>query len=151
MIGVQAEKESANLMRMQRGGQIKCPRVVIQNKHVLVMTFIGSDGRPARKLKETKLSPKKLDECFAQVRAAVKSLYNDCHLVHADLSEYNILYHDKCAWIIDVGQSVEPAHPRANEFLFRDCLNVCRYSKSHIIVIKMAHHLDLRCVLLPAP
>lgn len=27
-------------------------------------------------------------------------------------------------WLIDVSQSVEPTHPHALEFLFRDCRNV---------------------------
>jgi len=42
-------------------------------------------------------------------------------LVHADLSEYNLLYHKKEVWVIDVSQSVEHDHPMALDFLRRDC------------------------------
>jgi RIO kinase 1 len=44
--------------------------------------------------------------------------------VHADLSEYNILYHNSQLYIIDVGQSVEHDHPSAFDFLRSDLKNV---------------------------
>lgn len=121
-----AEKEAANLVRMERAG-LRCPRVVIQHKHVLVMSFIGDDGVPAPKLKEANLSRKGLIDCFEQVQSAMSILYNKCQLVHADLSEYNLLYHKKNVYFIDVGQSVIPSHPRADEFLYRDCVSICRF------------------------
>ena len=51
-------------------------------------------------------------------------MYHDCKLVHADLSEYNILYHQQQLWVIDVSQSVEHDHPAAFEFLRKDLKNV---------------------------
>jgi RIO kinase 1 len=44
--------------------------------------------------------------------------------VHADLSEYNILYHDSHLYIIDVSQSVEHDHPSAFDFLRNDIKNI---------------------------
>jgi RIO kinase 1 len=52
----------------------------------------------------------------------IRRLYQRCKLVHADLSEYNLLYHQGEVWIIDVSQSVEHDHPMALDFLRRDCL-----------------------------
>ena len=52
-------------------------------------------------------------------------MYQKCGLVHADLSEYNMLWHKDKVYFIDVGQSVEKMHPKAEEFLLRDCENVC--------------------------
>lgn len=54
----------------------------------------------------------------------VRRMYQVCRLVHADLSEYNILYHARGLYVIDVGQSVEHDHPRALEFLRMDVKNV---------------------------
>ena len=51
-------------------------------------------------------------------------MYQDCRLVHADLSEYNILYHNDKPYIIDVSQSVEHDHPRSLDFLRMDIKNV---------------------------
>lgn len=36
----------------------------------------------------------------------MRILFQDCKLVHADLSEYNMLYFDDKVYIIDVSQAV---------------------------------------------
>lgn len=65
----------------------------------------------------------------------MKTLFWDANLVHADLSEYNILwYKDKC-YFIDVSQSVEPIHENAFEFLYRDCENITNVSSLHFNLI----------------
>jgi RIO kinase 1 len=51
-------------------------------------------------------------------------MFHVCKLVHADLSEYNILYHEEHLWIIDVSQSVEHDHPAAFDFLRKDIKNM---------------------------
>jgi len=52
-------------------------------------------------------------------------MFVKCKLIHADLSEYNLLLDSKNQlYIIDVSQSVEQAHPNALEFLRMDCRNV---------------------------
>ena len=51
-------------------------------------------------------------------------MYQQCNLIHADLSEYNMLWFEGNVYFIDVSQSVEPMHPHALEFLYRDCTNV---------------------------
>lgn len=51
-------------------------------------------------------------------------MYNKCKLVHADLSEYNLLYLNSQIYVIDVSQSVEHDHPHALEFLRKDCSNI---------------------------
>jgi RIO kinase 1 len=55
---------------------------------------------------------------------AVRRMFHVCRLVHADLSEYNILYHEEHLWIIDVSQSVEHDHPAAFDFLRNDIKNM---------------------------
>merc|ERR1712066_1191263 len=54
----------------------------------------------------------------------MRKMMINCKLVHGDLSEYNMLYHDGKLIIIDVSQSVEKDHPQALDFLKRDCVNV---------------------------
>ncbi len=54
----------------------------------------------------------------------MRTMYQKCKLVHGDLSEYNMLYHEGKVWIIDVSQSVDLDHPHAFDFLREDCLHV---------------------------
>lgn len=61
---------------------------------------------------------------YVQLVGIMRRLYQICRLVHADLSEYNILYNQGQLYIIDVSQSVEPDHPRSLEFLRMDIKNV---------------------------
>ena len=54
----------------------------------------------------------------------MKRMFSECKLVHADLSEYNMLWYKDTVYFIDVAQAVDSMHPRAMEFLLRDCQNV---------------------------
>jgi RIO kinase 1 len=54
-------------------------------------------------------------------------MYHRCKLVHGDLSEYNLLWHDNQVYVIDVSQSVETDHPSALDFLRKDAANVNDY------------------------
>ncbi|XP_047205037.1 serine/threonine-protein kinase RIO3 [Girardinichthys multiradiatus] len=126
VIRLWAEKEMHNLSRMKKAG-IPCPDVVLLKKHILVMSFIGKEHVPAPKLKDVMLGSEEMKEAYQQVLQLMQKLYQDCSLVHADLSEYNMLWHQGKVWLIDVSQSVEPTHPHGLEFLFRDCRNVSTF------------------------
>ncbi|KAG1651271.1 Serine/threonine-protein kinase RIO3 [Nymphon striatum] len=127
-INLWAEKEMHNLKRLHSAG-IPCPEVVVLKKNVLLMSFIGSDCKCACKLKDTKMPSDNWIDLYHEVVNIMKIMYNKCKLIHADLSEYNILWYKNKLWIIDVGQAVEPTHPHALEFLLRDCANICRFFK----------------------
>ena len=68
---------------------------------------------------------------YRQLILNVRTMYHSCHLVHADLSEYNILYHNQQLWIIDVSQSVEHDHPAAFDFLRSDLKNMEEFFGRH--------------------
>ncbi|KAL8724256.1 MAG: hypothetical protein Q9166_008045 [cf. Caloplaca sp. 2 TL-2023] len=128
MVKVWAEKEMRNLKRIWNAG-IPCPEPVHLRLHVLVMGFLGDKkGTPAPRLKDVELEGTDVEErwkaLYLQLLGYMWILYQACHLVHADLSEYNILYHQAKLWLIDVSQSVEHDHPRGLEFLRMDIKNV---------------------------
>ena len=54
-------------------------------------------------------------------------MYHECKLIHADFSEYNLLWFNGTVYVIDVAQSVEPYHTNAYTYLLRDCTNVSTY------------------------
>lgn len=128
MIKVWAEKEMRNLKRIYASG-IPCPEPVKLRLHVLVMGFLGDKkGTPAPRLKDVELVGSDIEArwklLYLQLLGYMRILYQSCRLVHADLSEYNILYHNDKLWLIDVSQSVEHDHPRSLEFLRIDIKNV---------------------------
>ncbi|CAF3942608.1 unnamed protein product, partial [Rotaria sordida] len=121
-----AEKEMFNLQRLQRSG-IPCPTPVLLKKHVLFLSFIGKDGVPAERLRDAILSSEELANAYQQCLNLLKRLYHECKLIHADFSEYNLLWFDNIVHVIDVAQSVEPYHLNAYTYLLRDCTNLSTF------------------------
>jgi RIO kinase 1 len=68
-------------------------------------------------------------DLYLSLLGYVRTMYQICKLVHADLSEYNLLYHAERIYIIDVSQSVEHDHPRSLEFLRMDIKNISEFFK----------------------
>ncbi|KAJ8321907.1 hypothetical protein KUTeg_000378 [Tegillarca granosa] len=130
IISIWAEKETANLNRMKRC-KIPCPHVQLVRKHCLLMSFIGKDQKPAPKLKDAVMSPADYEDAYSQVINIMKKLHRECNLVHADLNEYNMLWFNDQVWVIDVSQAVDKTHPKALEFLVRDCKNVSTFFKKN--------------------
>jgi RIO kinase 1 len=126
MIKVWAEKEMRNLKRLKQCG-INAPTPLALRKHVLVMSFLGKDGWPAPQLAQAKLDDTKLRVIYLQVVMMMRRMFQMCELVHADLSEYNILIWKNEPYILDVAQAVEHHHPNAVTFLKRDCLNITKF------------------------
>lgn len=74
-----------------------------------------------------KLSPPRLRRCYRQTLRIVHGMYHRAQLVHADLSEFNLLLHRGRTWVIDVGQAVERRHPDADRLLRNDITNVSAF------------------------
>ncbi len=117
-------KEYANLKLAYNIG-IKVPKPYTFAGNILAFEFIGDEnGSPAKRLKETKLeNPEKV---LSKILAYVKELHA-IKLVHADLSEYNILMKGDEPYIIDMGQAVMLGHPKFKEYLKRDVINILYY------------------------
>jgi RIO kinase 1 len=129
MVRTWAEKEARNLTRLAKCN-VNAPRVRLLRQHVIIMDFIGSEGWPAPRLKDVRLSSlASMTRVYFEVAKIVRQMFIECHLVHGDLSEYNLLYHEGKVVVIDVAQSVEYDHPKSLEFLRRDIVNVNAFFK----------------------
>ena len=127
MVRLWAEKEIRNLHRMHMAG-LNVPTPVAVKANVLVMEFMGHDGWPSKRLKDAEgLDVAMWDSLYIQCVKSMRIMFHKCRLVHADLSEFNMLYHCGKLYIIDVSQSVEHDHPHALEFLRMDCTNVTEF------------------------
>ncbi|KAF9125619.1 Serine/threonine-protein kinase RIO1 [Mortierella sp. 14UC] len=135
MVKIWAEKEMRNLKRIYQAG-IPCPEPLVLRMHVLVMGFLGDkNGWAYPRLKDAQIDTDRYPSLYFQLVKYMRIMYQTCHLVHADLSEYNILYHSKTLYIIDVSQSVEHDHPHAFNFLRMDITNVSDYFRKKRVAV----------------
>lgn len=116
-----AQREFSTLKTLHR--KIRLPEPIAVNKNVVVMEFLGENGLAYPLLKD--VGPQDPENDFRTVIDAVKTMYDE-GLVHADLSEYNILAYDNL-YFIDFAQATVLEDPRVEEFLKRDIENVHRY------------------------
>jgi len=144
VIYVWAHKEFKNLKRASDAG-VRVPKPIACDKNVLIMEFIGREGIPAPRMRDIPEDILKddceLEELFIRILSAIKTLYEKGTMVHADLSEFNILMKGYVERefgtaanagaeieiepvIIDMGQSLLLNHPHADEFLLRDVRNI---------------------------
>ncbi|HUU74841.1 MAG TPA: serine protein kinase RIO [Methanoregulaceae archaeon] len=119
-------KEYANLKRAHEAG-LPVPEPLIWDRNILIMEFIGEGERAYPHIRNVELvDPAAV---YQELVSFMTILYQKAELVHADLSEFNILYGDRL-YVIDMGQAVTPDHPRALQFLFRDISNINRFFRS---------------------
>ncbi|EER16958.1 serine/threonine-protein kinase rio1, putative [Perkinsus marinus ATCC 50983] len=103
------------------------------------MEYLGSDATHSYPdLKD--ISNSMVMDIYIQVITIMRVMFNKCHLVHGDLSEFNLLLSPQgVVYVIDVSQSVEHDHYQALDFLKRDIVNITRFFRKTMI---NEHHHD---------
>jgi len=103
------------------------PRPIAHSGETILMEYVGDEDMPAPTLIDISLTANEARPLFQRVMDNI-ALMLDNHLVHGDLSAYNILYIDGLIKIIDFPQMVDARlNPHAFEFLKRDIKRVCDY------------------------
>ncbi len=125
IVSAWTKKEFRNLTRAEAAG-VRVPHHIAMRGNILVMEFVGQNDHAAPQLRDVELDPDEAKRVLSQVVEYISLLYHRAGLVHADLSEFNILY-DGDPVVIDMGQSVTLDHPMARQFLQRDITNLVRY------------------------
>lgn len=116
------QREYRNLMKAREAG-VNVPKPLAIKNNVLLEEFIG-DELNAPKLKDQ--LPKNKKAFFEKIIKNMQKLYK-AGLVHADLSQFNILNYKEEPVLIDFSQCTTLENPRAEEFLQRDVRNVCNF------------------------
>jgi RIO kinase 1 len=123
LVDMWALKEYKNL---ELAGQaIKVPAPIYVEKNVILLEFIGKEGKSASHLREVPLEAPA--GWYKKTLEMLKDLHDKVKLVHGDLSEYNILVPDGYPVFIDFAQAVTMEHPEAKLFLKRDVENLNHY------------------------
>jgi RIO kinase 1 len=127
------KKEFRNLVRAREVG-VLVPDPIKSLNNVLIMEYLGVKKGPWPTLKAATVDDSNVEAICKQVVDDYVTLYNQADLIHADLSEYNVLLEGhggpvekQRARIIDIGQAVLKNHPMAQEFLERDLRNITTY------------------------
>ncbi len=123
LVKLWCKKEFGNLEVARRAG-VHAPKPLFFSGSILAMSFIGEDSIPAPQLKNIELEYP--EETFKTILEDIRRLYR-ARLVHADMSEYNVLISNNVPYIIDFGQAVDIDHPKAMDFLSRDVSNMLDY------------------------
>lgn len=142
IVSAWARKELKNLKRAFDAG-VEVPKPIAVDKNVLIMEFIGRDGVAAPRLRDVPVDILKtdfeLEELFLRIISYIRIMYEKGRMVHADLSEFNILMKGYVERefegadveiepvIIDMGQSTLLQHPNADAFLLRDVRNIVTF------------------------
>lgn len=116
------KREYQNLLRAREAG-VSVPKPIAVLNNVLLMEFIGNH-EIALKLKDN--PPKNKVQFLDKIIQNMKKLYKT-GLVHADLSQFNILNHRENPVFIDFSQATVLRNPRAEEFLDRDIKNTSNF------------------------
>lgn len=135
LVNIWVRKEHRNMMRMAKHGlQLPTPHALFRN--VLVMDYIGTDEGPSPRLRDVDVpNPQSV---YNKLLDWLRICWNDAELVHADFSEYNVLWHHGEPRVIDVGQSVTKQHPHADEFLVRDVTRLVEWAQRQGIEAELA-------------
>lgn len=112
-----AEREFLALTTLHPAVSVPLP--IAQNRNTVVMSLVSGQNLNRCRLAEPR---EVLDDILENIRRAYRA-----GVIHADLSEYNILMEDTGCVIIDWPQWVETSHRNAQAILERDIDNILAY------------------------
>ena len=124
-----SEKEFRNLSRLYNNG-VLCPRPLLVKHNIIFMDLIQVGDAPAPTLRLADVTKAQYEKFYFELCKTLRYIYHTCHLVHADLSEYNLLVKRQDLYIIDVGQAVETDNHNATVFLRNDIAVITRFFKT---------------------
>ena len=123
-------REFFMLQKLFKNGA-KIPQPILQIEDAIFMELLGTENMVAPRLCDIELENSEAENAFNSVIKSMKTFW-DFGIVHADFSEFNILWWKSEPYIIDFPQAVDKRmHPNPKEILDRDVKNVVKYFSKH--------------------
>jgi len=105
----------------------KIPKPVLQVEDAIFMELLGNQDFVAPRLCDINLTANEAESAYKKVIETIIVFWN-FGIVHADLSEYNILWWNNEPYIIDFPQALDKrTNPNAEEILDRDLRNITKF------------------------
>lgn len=122
LVNVSAATEEFDVLTRLKNTSVKIPVPLYRAMHCVVMNKVG--GIRLTNVKELEHPRLVLQNILSNLSVAYKN-----NVIHADLSEYNVLVQIKTGeiCIIDWPQAVPSNHPNAKNLLRRDVFNIARF------------------------
>jgi RIO kinase 1 len=103
------------------------PKPLASGENAILMEYIGDEGMAAPLLSEVDLHPKEVRPLFDEVLRNIELMLQH-HMIHGDLSAYNILYWEGKITLIDFPQVTNSLTNRNARFILaRDIERICDY------------------------
>jgi RIO kinase 2 len=132
-----ATREFTAMKRARKGG-VPVPTPIGQNRHLVAMgMFYGSELSKITAMPEPATT-------LRRILFKLRLLFCNAHIVHGDLSDYNILMADSGKFVfIDWPQSVAASEPGASELLTRDISNIVKlFARKHNAFVPLEEAID---------
>jgi len=122
LVNISAAKKEVDMLQRLKDTGISIPLALYRAMHCIAMNRIN--GVRLVNVKELEHPTIVLQNILLSIGIAYKN-----HIIHSDLSEYNILVGEnpRDTWIIDWPQAVSTDHPNAQHLLKRDVSNIVRF------------------------
>jgi RIO kinase 1 len=118
--------EYQTMQRLYNAGA-DVPEPIRNSEHAILMEYFGEVGLAAPTLHLVSLPPDEAHRLFERLMHNVALMLGQ-HVIHGDLSAYNVLYWEGEVKVIDLPQVVDPrANPDARAIFFRDVERLCQY------------------------
>ncbi len=112
----------------------KIPKPVLHVENTIFMEFLGNQDFVAPRLCDANLTVSEAKKAFKNIINTI-IIFWDFGIVHADLSEFNILWWNNEPYIIDFPQAIDKkTNPNTEEILNRDLQNITKFFSKFIKV-----------------
>lgn len=121
------DHEWSMLRRLHDAG-LDVPQPIARGERAILMPFLGDENAPAPMLHQVELDSEDASVVVDRLLWNVERML-DAHVVHGDLSPFNIMWHSGGPIIIDLPQAVDPRLNSAAQILLaRDVSSVCAWA-----------------------
>lgn len=137
LLSVNAAKREYNILQRLWENGVSVPKPLYRAYHMILMEYV-----PGKELIKSRINDP--IQVFKNIVREVFKTYYNAGVVHADLSEYNVLVDERNheVWLIDWPQWLERKHEEAEDYMKRDMEQIIRFfTKKYRISVELLENI----------